>query len=87
MFRTLAILICIFASALMGAQALAQDKTTPAIPEKAFSALRWRMIGPHRGGRVLAVSGVQGQPNTFYFGAVGGGVRAGRAGAGAGGYR
>jgi photosystem II stability/assembly factor-like uncharacterized protein len=32
------------------------------------------MIGPFRGGRVLAVTGVLGDPNTFYFGAVGGGV-------------
>ena len=39
-----------------------------------FSSLRWRMIGPFRGGRVNAVSGVPGQPNTFYFGSVGGGV-------------
>ncbi|HZT72457.1 MAG TPA: hypothetical protein VE996_02275 [Terriglobales bacterium] len=39
-----------------------------------YSGLRWRMIGPFRGGRVLAVSGVRGQPNRFYFGAVGGGV-------------
>ncbi|HYL04622.1 MAG TPA: hypothetical protein VE075_01185, partial [Thermoanaerobaculia bacterium] len=37
-------------------------------------ALRWRLIGPFRGGRVLAVSGVPGRPETFYFGAVGGGV-------------
>src|SRR5258708_5356151 len=39
-----------------------------------YSGLRWRMIGPFRGGRVNAVSGVIGQPNTFYFGSVGGGV-------------
>jgi photosystem II stability/assembly factor-like uncharacterized protein len=39
-----------------------------------YSALRWRMIGPFRGGRVNAVSGVAGQPDTFYFGSVGGGV-------------
>jgi photosystem II stability/assembly factor-like uncharacterized protein len=38
------------------------------------SGLRWRMIGPFRGGRVNAVSGVLGQPDTFYFGSVGGGV-------------
>src|SRR5689334_10980433 len=36
--------------------------------------LHWRMIGPFRGGRVNAVSGVVGQPETFYFGSVGGGV-------------
>src|SRR6266849_5508288 len=39
-----------------------------------YSGLRWRMIGPHRGGRTVAVSGVEGQPNVYYFGAVGGGV-------------
>ncbi|HKG97756.1 MAG TPA: hypothetical protein VKA97_08075, partial [Pyrinomonadaceae bacterium] len=39
-----------------------------------YSSLRWRMIGPFRAGRVNAVSGVVGQPDTFYFGSVGGGV-------------
>jgi photosystem II stability/assembly factor-like uncharacterized protein len=39
-----------------------------------FSEMRWRLAGPFRGGRVLAVTGVPGQPNRFYFGAVGGGV-------------
>ena len=36
--------------------------------------LKWRMLGPFRGGRVDAVSGVPGRPNEFYFGAVNGGV-------------
>src|SRR6266705_4787485 len=39
-----------------------------------YSGLRWRMIGPFRAGRVNAVSGVIGPPETFYFGSVGGGV-------------
>ena len=39
-----------------------------------FSGLRWRMLGPFRGGRVDAVTGVPGRPNEFYFGAVNGGV-------------
>lgn len=39
-----------------------------------YSGLRWRMIGPFRAGRVNAVSGVAGQPDTYYFGSVGGGV-------------
>src|SRR5271154_3314800 len=39
-----------------------------------FGALRWRLIGPFRGGRALAVTGVPGQPEHFYFGAVDGGV-------------
>jgi len=38
------------------------------------TGLRWRMLGPFRGGRVDAVSGVPGRPNEFYFGAVNGGV-------------
>jgi photosystem II stability/assembly factor-like uncharacterized protein len=36
--------------------------------------LRWRCIGPFRGGRVVAVSGSYDDPNTFYFGATAGGV-------------
>lgn len=39
-----------------------------------YGGLRWRNLGPFRGGRVNAVSGVTGQPNTFYFGSVGGGL-------------
>jgi photosystem II stability/assembly factor-like uncharacterized protein len=39
-----------------------------------YSGLSWRMLGPFRGGRVDAVSGVTGRPNEFYFGAVNGGV-------------
>jgi len=39
-----------------------------------YSALRWRMLGPFRAGRVNAVSGVIGQPDTYYFGSVGGGL-------------
>ena len=36
--------------------------------------IRWRQIGPFRGGRVLAVAGVTSQPDVYYFGATGGGV-------------
>src|SRR6185312_4515528 len=36
--------------------------------------MQWRQIGPFRGGRVLAVAGVPGDPSTYYFGAVAGGV-------------
>lgn len=39
-----------------------------------FQDLRWRLIGPFRGGRVLAVSGVPDEPQHFYFGSVNGGV-------------
>ena len=39
-----------------------------------FGSLHWRLIGPFRGGRALAVTGVPGEPHHFYFGAVDGGV-------------
>jgi photosystem II stability/assembly factor-like uncharacterized protein len=46
-----------------------------AIPDqKIFNGLRWRSIGPFRGGRVTAVAGHRAQPHTFYMGATGGGV-------------
>jgi photosystem II stability/assembly factor-like uncharacterized protein len=38
------------------------------------SGLKWRMLGPFRGGRVAAACGVPSRPNEFYFGAVNGGV-------------
>jgi photosystem II stability/assembly factor-like uncharacterized protein len=41
---------------------------------KLFQELRWRSIGPSRAGRVLAVTGVRGQPEAYYFGSVGGGA-------------
>lgn len=39
-----------------------------------WSGLHYREVGPYRGGRVTAVTGVPSQPNTFYMGTVGGGV-------------
>ena len=39
-----------------------------------ISALEYRLLGPFRGGRSAAVTGVSNQPNLFYFGATGGGV-------------
>src|SRR6266853_920928 len=39
-----------------------------------FQNLRWRMIGPHRGGRTVGVAGIPAQPNTFYIGVNNGGV-------------
>jgi photosystem II stability/assembly factor-like uncharacterized protein len=44
------------------------------VDQKLFSDMRWREIGPMRGGRVRALAGVPSQPATFYFGAVNGGV-------------
>src|SRR5207248_3244704 len=56
--------VLLFPSLLLGQQ----------IDSSLYSGMRWRLVGPFRGGRALAVTGVPGQPNLFYFGAVGGGV-------------
>lgn len=52
------------------------ESPTPAgtIDEKLFRGMQWRQVGPFRGGRALAIEGVPGEPNTYYFGAVAGGV-------------
>jgi photosystem II stability/assembly factor-like uncharacterized protein len=39
-----------------------------------FSAMKWRLVGPHRAGRVTSVAGIPGQPAIYYFGTPGGGV-------------
>ncbi|MEM9328777.1 MAG: glycosyl hydrolase, partial [Bacteroidota bacterium] len=39
-----------------------------------YQGLEWRQVGPFRGGRSAAVTGIPGKPNLFYFGAAGGGV-------------
>jgi len=44
------------------------------IPTELVNGLKWRLIGPFRGGRAVAVAGVPGDSTTFYFGAVNGGI-------------
>jgi photosystem II stability/assembly factor-like uncharacterized protein len=48
--------------------------TAQQVPENTYQDLRWRMIGPFRGGRTRAAAGVPSQPNVFYMGQVNGGV-------------
>jgi photosystem II stability/assembly factor-like uncharacterized protein len=50
------------------------NQATVAYPQELYSSLDYRLIGPFRGGRSAAVTGVPGEPNLFYFGATGGGV-------------
>jgi photosystem II stability/assembly factor-like uncharacterized protein len=47
---------------------------TAGFDEKLYDAVEWRPIGPWRGGRSAAATGVPGKPNLFYFGAAGGGL-------------
>ena len=47
---------------------------TTVVDTSLYSSLRWRQIGPWRGGRATAATGVRGEPRLFYMGACGGGV-------------
>ena len=64
--------LCIFIAMLaveLCSPVLAQKNDQPL-----FQHLRWRMIGPHRGGRTVGVAGIPDQPNLFYIGVNNGGV-------------
>src|ERR1700682_5340640 len=63
-------LILLFAVALI----LAGARINAQVDPKTYEGMKWRLIGPFRGGRVITVEGVLSQPNTYYFGAVAGGV-------------
>lgn len=69
--------LCSFASLLarrVDAQDARRSGDVAAFDDARLSAMRYRMIGPARGGRVTAVTGVNQEPHTFYMGAAGGGV-------------
>src|SRR5256885_362182 len=63
--RTLVLLSFIAFSLITAAQQI-----DPAL----YAGLKWRLIGPFRGGRSVAATGVPGHSDLFYFGSVGGGV-------------
>jgi len=64
-------LACVLGSA---PQVSASPQSGELFDARLFEGMRWRSIGPARGGRVLGVTGVRGEPEVYYFGAVGGGV-------------
>ena len=59
---------------LLAALSFASLAQSQQIDTGLLSEMHWRNVGPFRGGRTRAVSGVPGQPNVFYVGAVNGGV-------------
>src|SRR5436190_16429170 len=83
-YRSLSVL----AAALLGASAIhAQSRTLasassspsrtamlPAVDTSLLHGLRFRMVGPPRGGRVTTVTGVPSEPRTFYMGVASGGL-------------
>lgn len=71
----LLITACVFlALALTGPFDRLTSAQGQAIDPALLNAYKWRSIGPDRGGRSIAVSGVKGRPREAYFGAVGGGL-------------
>ncbi|MEZ4772611.1 MAG: glycosyl hydrolase [Bacteroidia bacterium] len=77
-----AVLLLIFISATPIHAQKSKKNTQKVIPqtptltyeENLYKSLQWRELGPFRGGRSAAVTGVPGKSNLFYFGATGGGV-------------
>jgi photosystem II stability/assembly factor-like uncharacterized protein len=57
-----------------GAEEKTSDTDAAKPEEKAFKSMKYRLIGPFRGGRSLTAAGIPGDPTTYYFGATGGGV-------------
>ncbi len=54
--------------------ATAPDAESTKPEEKPFKGMKYRLIGPFRGGRSLTAAGIPGDPTTYYFGGTGGGV-------------
>lgn len=74
--RTLVALCGVASAALLAAGGAWARPAAPAepIPSSTYADLSWRLVGPHRAGWGTMVEGVPAQPDTFYFGAAGGGV-------------
>jgi photosystem II stability/assembly factor-like uncharacterized protein len=73
--------IAVFAAAILYVPAFAAamfavpaGASAQGVDPAAYAGLRWRNIGPHRGGRTKAAAGIPDQPNVFYIGVVNGGV-------------
>jgi BNR/Asp-box repeat. len=72
------LLLCALLLAIYPSHAQKRNKksNTPAvvINDSLFPGLKWRNIGPYRGGRSVTSTGVVGQPHTYYMGSTGGGI-------------
>jgi len=72
--RSLLFLLAVVVPLRAGMTASALPDVAQKFDQKFFGEMRWRSIGPFRAGRSLAVTGVRGQPDVYYFGSVNGGV-------------
>lgn len=75
---TILTLLLVFSQAKLSTQQLfaqkRQAQSAENLDKSAYSAMKWRNIGPFRGGRSVTATGVIGQPLVYYFGGVGSGV-------------
>jgi photosystem II stability/assembly factor-like uncharacterized protein len=74
---TRVIVLLAFVTASYAANAISRQPSpapAPGVDPKLYQDLKWRNVGPHRGGRVTAFAGVRTKPCTFYMGPTGGGV-------------
>ena len=71
---TIILLLCVLCALCVNTYVTGAASQPAAADSSVFQELRWRHVGPFRAGRVNAVAGVIGEPNTFYSGSVGGGV-------------
>jgi photosystem II stability/assembly factor-like uncharacterized protein len=69
-----ALAFILFGNAHSAQRVIAQANVNIIVNPNSYQDLRWRSIGPFRGGRSTAAAGVRTQPNVFYMGATGGGV-------------
>ena len=72
-FRAVPATVAVFV-ALLAHPGLTQIGHAGTIPDDMLRGLRYRLVGPFRGGRVNTVAGIPGDPTTYYFGTPGGGV-------------
>src|SRR5215470_9270460 len=70
--RSIFALLCLLFCSLINSAAV--NAQTPGTGSEVFQGMKWRMIGPFRGGRTVGATGVPGQPNVFYIGVNNGGV-------------
>ncbi len=72
--RRFYLLALLLIASLLVISAAQQAAAEPEVDSALLKALKYRLIGPFNGGRVLAVAGIAGDANTYYFGAAAGGV-------------
>ncbi|HEX3670930.1 MAG TPA: hypothetical protein VHT92_04405 [Candidatus Cybelea sp.] len=64
----------VLACVAVGLSSLPVNASAQAVSPSLYQSMRWRFIGPMRGGRTVAIDGVANQPNLFYIAAVNGGI-------------